>query len=103
MSQFSAPSRSLEPKQKPVVEVARIINAIGVADERIEHGANLGELVPVPTQARQARHLDAEHEASSPSPTSATRRWKPGRPSIDVPEHPWSSSITTTALRGWAN
>ena len=34
-----------------------------------------------------------------PRPTSATRRWKPGRPSIEAPDRPKSSSITTIDAR----
>ena len=60
------------------------------------HQRDLEQLMPVATGARQAGHLDAENDPTWSSPTSATRRWKPGRPSIDCPERPRSSSITTT-------
>ena len=60
--------RPLEPKQKPVVEIARVVHAVGVADEGVEHGTDLEQLVPVSARARQARHLHAEYEADMAEP-----------------------------------
>ena len=70
--------RSLEPKQKPVVEIARVIYAIGVAKEGVEHGTNLEQLVPVPARARQARHFHAEHEANVAEPNLGDKALKAG-------------------------
>src|SRR6476619_5394722 len=46
-----------------IVTAAGIIHRFGIGDERVEQGADLKQLVPVPARPCQARHLDAENEA----------------------------------------
>ena len=62
-SQLGLAHGALQPQQEPVVEVPNVVNAFGVAEQRPEHGADLEQLMPVATGARQARHLDAENDA----------------------------------------
>ena len=40
--------RPLEPEQQTVVVVGRIIHAVGIRNQRVEQGADLQQLVPVP-------------------------------------------------------
>ena len=62
--QFGFRHGRLQAQQEPViVTAAGIIHRFGIGDERVEQGADLEQLVPVPARPRQARHLDAEDEA----------------------------------------
>ena len=54
--------RAFETQQKAVVEVARVVDAIGVGDEGVEQGADLEQLVPIAAGAGEPRHLDAEDQ-----------------------------------------
>ena len=40
--------RPLQPEQQTVVVVGRIIHAVGIRNQRVEQGADLQQLVPVP-------------------------------------------------------
>ena len=54
---------ALEPEQEAVVEEGGMIDAVGVADQRIGEAAQLDEAMPIGVVARQARDLEPEHEA----------------------------------------
>jgi IstB-like ATP binding protein len=54
--------RPLEAEEEAVVEVARVIQAVLVADERVGEGADLEQAVPVGRAAREAADLEAEHD-----------------------------------------
>ncbi len=54
---------SLEPEQEPVIEQARMIEAVGIADQRVAETGEIDEAVPVGIVAGEARCLEAEHEA----------------------------------------
>src|SRR4051812_22678094 len=97
--QFGLAHRTLEAKQQAVVVGPRVVDAVGVPDERVEQRAHLRNWC----QSRQER---ARRETSIPRtrptwprPTSATRRWKPGLSEVEAPERPRSSSMTTTWSR----
>jgi hypothetical protein len=57
---------ALQAQQQPVVEVRRVVHAILVADQRGRQRADLEQPVPVHRIARQARDLQAEHDAGMP-------------------------------------
>jgi hypothetical protein len=62
--QFGFRHGRLQAQQEPVVVTATgIIHPFGVGDERVEQGADLEQLMPIPTRSRQTRHLNAEDEA----------------------------------------
>src|SRR5213078_439968 len=52
----------LEAQQHPVVEGARVIKAVLVADQGAGHGADLQELMPVGVVAGQPGALQAQHD-----------------------------------------
>src|SRR5713226_9181709 len=52
----------LEPQQQPVVEGARVVGAVLVADQGAGHGADLQELMPVGVVAGQPRAFQAQHD-----------------------------------------
>src|SRR5688572_16390595 len=55
------PLKLTVPQQEPVVVTATgIIHPFGVGEERVEQGADLEQLMPIPTRSRQTRHLNAE-------------------------------------------
>jgi hypothetical protein len=58
--QFDLAHSALEPGQEPVVEQRRMINAVGVADQRVGEAAQINEAVPVSL-------LRARRGTSSPS------------------------------------
>ena len=55
--------RALEPEQKAVVEVRRVVDAILIEDERVGERADLEQAVPVGGVARKARDLETHHDA----------------------------------------
>ncbi len=64
--QFGLAHRALEPEQQAVVEVRRVVHAVLVADQRVGQRADLQQPMPVHRVARQARDLQAEHDAGMP-------------------------------------
>ncbi len=64
--QFGLAHRALEPEQQSVVEVRRVVHAVLVADQRGRQRADLQQPMPVHRVARQARDLQAEHDAGVP-------------------------------------
>ena len=55
--------RALEPEEQPIVEVARVVDAVFIEDERIGEGADLEQAMPVGRVAGQAGDLEAHHQA----------------------------------------
>ena len=53
---------ALEPQQQAVVVVRRIVEAVGVGEQRAEERAQLQQPVPVGVGAGQARHLHPQDE-----------------------------------------
>jgi hypothetical protein len=55
--------RALQAQQQAIVKIPRVVDAIGVGDQRVEQGAQFQEPMPVGTVARQAGHLVAHDDA----------------------------------------
>src|ERR1700736_7048633 len=53
---------ALEPEQETIVEKGGMIDAVGIADERIGESAQLDEAMPIGVVARQACDLKPEHK-----------------------------------------
>ena len=60
--QFGLAHGALEAEQQPVVEVAGIVDAVLVEDQRVAQRADLQQAVPVGRVARQPRHLKPKHD-----------------------------------------
>ena len=45
---------TLEPKQEPVIKKGWMINAVGIADERVSKAAEVNETVPISIVSRKA-------------------------------------------------
>ena len=63
--QLGLAHRSFEAEQQTVVEQRRMIDAVGVADQRVGKAGEIDQAVPVGIVAGKARHLQAEHEADT--------------------------------------
>ena len=55
--------RALQAQQQTVIEQRRVIYAVGVADERVGHRAQVQQPIPVGVVARHARDLQPEDDA----------------------------------------
>ena len=53
---------ALEPQYEAVVEIARVIDAVGVGDQGVGDRTQIQQLIPVGVVAGQPRHLDAQHD-----------------------------------------
>ena len=61
--QLGLAHRPLQPEQQTVVEQRRMIDAVGISDQRIGEAGKIDEAMPIGVVARQARNLQAQHEA----------------------------------------
>src|SRR6185437_16303198 len=88
--------RAFETQQKPVVEIRRVVDAVGVRQQNLEHGAHSRSRCQ--SAHERARRLISRPNTmpTCPSEISASNRWNPGRFSTEAPLIPWSSSITIT-------
>src|SRR5215213_8461832 len=66
--QFRLAHGALEAQQQAVVVGAGVVDAVRVADQRVEERAHFQELMPVAARARQARALDAEPQSPMAKP-----------------------------------
>jgi hypothetical protein len=90
--QLGLAHRALQPEQQPVVERAGVIEPVAVADHRVGHAAQIKQPIPVDVVARQARDLQAEHQAGAaerdlrgqPGEPRAVRQARAGDPEILV-------------------
>jgi len=52
-AQLGLADRALQPQQQPVVELARIVDPLGIDNQRVHQPAEIEQLVPVPIVAGQ--------------------------------------------------
>ena len=50
-----------QPQEQPVIEVPRVVDPLGIRNERVHEAAEVEELVPVAIVPGQARDVEAEH------------------------------------------
>jgi hypothetical protein len=68
----------LEAEQQAIIEHRRMIDAIGIADERVGETAEIEQAVPIGVVAREAVHFEASTDANmSERDFCAARRAKP--------------------------
>src|SRR5918996_1277464 len=60
--QLGLAHRALETQHQPVVEAGRVVDAIGVGDQRVGDTGQVQQPIPVGVGAGQPRHLQAEHD-----------------------------------------
>jgi hypothetical protein len=58
--------RALQPEQQPVVEIARRVDPIGIADQRPGQRAQIDQLMPVRRGAREPRDLQRQKQTDVP-------------------------------------
>ena len=56
---------TFESKQKPVIELRGVVDAVLVEDQRMGQTADLEQRMPIDVVSRQARGLEAEHDTGS--------------------------------------
>src|SRR5215468_2604188 len=61
--EFGLTHRTLEAEHQSVVEHGRMIDAVGVADERVGEAAQIEQAIPVGVVAGETRDLEAEDDA----------------------------------------
>jgi hypothetical protein len=61
--QFRFGHGALEAEHEPIVEQARVIEPVGIADQRIGGAAQIQQSIPIGIITRQARHLQSKHDA----------------------------------------
>ena len=60
--------RPLQPEQQTIVVSRRIVDAVGIRNQRVEQRTDLQQLMPISARTRQARHLHAQHQPDVPKP-----------------------------------
>jgi len=60
--QLGLAHRPLQPEQQTVVEQRWMIDAVGIANQRVGEAGEVDQAVPIGIVARKARHLQTEHE-----------------------------------------
>ena len=88
--------RTLQPKQQPVVGQTRIVGPVQVDNQRAGQGAQVYQMMPVPSVPSEPGSLDAEHRADRPGAHRGGELLEPGRSEVPEPERPRSSSMTVT-------
>ena len=83
--QLGLAHRALQAEHQPVVEIGRVVDAVGVGDQRVGQRAQIQQLIPVGVVAGQPADLDAEDDPDLPRPTSATRSLNPCRAVASAP------------------
>jgi predicted RNA methylase len=63
--QFGFGHRAFQPQQEPVIEQRRMIEAIGIGNQRVGEPGQFNEPVPVGVIACQARDLQAQHQTDT--------------------------------------
>ena len=66
--QLGLAHRALQPEHEPVVVQPRVIDPVGVGDQRVGQRAQIQQPVPVGVAPRQPRDLDPEHDPDPPEP-----------------------------------
>jgi hypothetical protein len=61
--QFNFTHHPLEPKNQPIIRVARIVDAFLIGQQGLEESAQLKQLMPVLVGTRQAADLQAQDQA----------------------------------------
>src|SRR6266545_3591565 len=61
--EFDLTDRPFEPEQQPVIETARMIETIGIGDERIDEATQVQQVVPITVVAGHARDFGGHDDA----------------------------------------
>src|SRR5215469_5556490 len=91
---------AFETEQQAIVEERGMINAVGIANERVGQAGKVDETVPIGVIAGEPRASRPSTRPTRASATSAVRRAKPDRATEPQPERPRSSSMTTIRSSG---
>jgi hypothetical protein len=76
--QFGLGHRAFHPQQQPVVEQRRVVDAVGVGDQRVGHAGQVQQPVPVCVVARKPGHLQRQHDTDLAQPDLGGQLSEPG-------------------------
>lgn len=76
---------AFQTQQKPVVEQGRVVDTVGIGNQRIGQPRQLDQPMPVGVVARQPLDLEAEHYADPARATSLASRANPLRMTLPEP------------------
>jgi hypothetical protein len=68
---------ALHPQQQPVVEQRRVVNTIGIGDERVGHPGQIQQSIPVGVVTGQPGDLQRQHDPHLPEPYLSGQLGKP--------------------------
>ena len=94
--QFGFRHSALEPEHQSIVEQARMINPVGIADEGVGDATQVEQAIPVGIVARQARDLQSQYDADLPESDLGGHAREAGTLASPEPETPRSSSTMVT-------
>ena len=92
--QFCLRHLPFHAQHEAIIKIARVIEAVFVADQGAGQPAELEELVPVGGVAGEPGAFQAEHDPGPAQGHLGDQCWNPSRSAALAPEWPWSMSIT---------
>src|SRR5262249_35287138 len=91
---------ALQPQQQPVIEHRRVIEAVAIADQRVDEAGEIDEAIPFGIVAGQARDFQTQHEADTGERHLGSEPGKAGAGPVPPPDRPKSSSMMTIRSAG---
>ena len=76
--QFGLGHGALHAQQHPVIEQARMVDPVGVGDQRVGHPGQVQQPIPVGVVAGQPRHLQRQHDPDLAEPDLGGQLGEPG-------------------------
>ena len=76
--QFSFGHGAFHAQQHPVVEQPRVVDAVGVGDQRVAHAGQIQQPIPVGVIAGQTRNLQRQNDSHLPEPDLRGQFGEPG-------------------------
>lgn len=55
--------RPFQAQQQPIVVGRRVVDPLGIADQRLTDRADVEQMAPIPVAPRNARHVETENQA----------------------------------------
>src|SRR2546425_219935 len=63
--QFGLAHCAFEPQQEAIIEHGRMINAVGIADQRVGKSGQINQAIPFGVIARESRDFETEHQTDA--------------------------------------
>ena len=76
--QFGLGHGALHAQQHPIIEQPRMVDPVGIGDQRVGHPGQVQQPVPVGVVAGQPRHLQRQHDPDLAEPDLGGQLGEPG-------------------------